>query len=332
MADRNELDVNSNRDSLSSGYSSCSSSYAASHGASSRNIEDALNKPNPYGPDLPKGGKGNPWILADFEIGKPLGKGKFGNVYLAREKRSKYIVALKVLFKSQLIKGQVENQLRREIEIQSHLRHKNVLRMFGYFHDEAKVYLILEYAARGEMYKYLQKQPLGYFDEKKTATYILQLADALNYCHSMKVIHRDIKPENLLLDLSGNLKVADFGWSVHAPSSRRGTMCGTLDYLPPEMIDGDEHDDKVDVWSLGVLCYEFLAGKPPFETDREAGTKERIVHVDIEWPPHFSRGAIGFILGLLKRDPKHRLQLSKLHKHPWIVKNARSSGENQNNA
>ena len=83
---------------------------------------------NPYGPAFPKGGPNNRWTLEDFDIGRPLGKGKFGNVYLAREKASKYIVALKVLFKSQLQKAQVEHQLRREIEIQSHLRHPNILR------------------------------------------------------------------------------------------------------------------------------------------------------------------------------------------------------------
>lgn len=90
------------------------------------------------------------------------------------------------------------------------------------------------------------------------------MADALKYCHSKKVIHRDIKPENLLLGSKKELKIADFGWSVHAPSSRRETLCGTLDYLPPEMVSGGTHDHKVDLWGIGVLCYECLAGNPPF--------------------------------------------------------------------
>jgi hypothetical protein len=89
------------------------------------------------------------WKLVDFEIGKPLGKGKFGNVYLAREKVSKYVVALKVLFKAQIQQSHVEHQLRREIEIQAHLRHPNILRLYGYFYDQEKVYLILEDAAKG---------------------------------------------------------------------------------------------------------------------------------------------------------------------------------------
>nr|XP_009685068.1 PREDICTED: aurora kinase B-A-like [Struthio camelus australis] len=158
--------------------------------------------------------------IEDFEVGRPLGKGKFGNVYLARERTSRFIVALKVLFKSQIEKEGVEHQLRREIEIQAHLRPPNVLRLYNYFHDRKRVYLILEYAPRGELYKELQK--CRHFDEQRSATLMEELADALLYCHAKKVIHRDIKPENLLMGLKGELKIADFGWSVHAPSLRWG--------------------------------------------------------------------------------------------------------------
>ncbi|KAK1441650.1 hypothetical protein QVD17_07709 [Tagetes erecta] len=116
------------------------------------------------------------WTLNDFDIGKPLGRGKFGHVYIAKEKRvsaayhakSNHIVALKVLFKSQLKQSQVEHQLRREVEIQSHLRHPNILRLYGYFYDQKRVYLILEYAAKGELYKELQR--CKYFSERRAAT------------------------------------------------------------------------------------------------------------------------------------------------------------------
>jgi serine/threonine protein kinase len=107
------------------------------------------------------------WTLKDFDVGRALGKGKFGRVYLAREKRSGYIVALKILFKSELQQHKVEKQLRREIEIQSHLRHKNILRLYGYFHDSKRVYLIIEYAGQGELYKQLRKY--GRFPEKRAA-------------------------------------------------------------------------------------------------------------------------------------------------------------------
>ncbi|XP_051659298.1 aurora kinase A isoform X2 [Manacus candei] len=257
------------------------------------------------------------WSLEDFEIGRPLGKGKFGNVYLAREKQSKFILALKVLFKTQLEEAGVEHQLRREVEIQSHLRHPNILRLYGYFHDASRVYLILEYAPRGEVYKELQK--FTKFDEQRTATYITELADALSYCHSKSVIHRDIKPENLLLGSNGELKIADFGWSVHAPSSRRTTLCGTLDYLPPEMIEGRTHDEKVDIWSLGVLCYEFLVGKPPFEATTYQETYRAISRVEFKFPPFVTEGARDLISKLLKHNPFHRLPLKDVLLHPWIT-------------
>lgn len=99
----------------------------------------------------------NRWKLDDFEIGKPLGKGKFGRVYLAREHKNEFIVALKVISKNQLIKSCVEHQLRREIEIQTHLDHENILKLFGFFWDDRRIYLILEYAPGGELYKELKK-------------------------------------------------------------------------------------------------------------------------------------------------------------------------------
>ncbi|XP_041520799.1 aurora kinase B isoform X2 [Microtus oregoni] len=254
--------------------------------------------------------------IDDFEIGRPLGKGKFGNVYLAREKKSQFIVALKILFKSQIEKEGVEHQLRREIEIQAHLKHPNILQLYNYFYDRRRIYLILEYAPRGELYKELQKNRT--FDEQRTATIMEELSDALMYCHKKKVIHRDIKPENLLLGLQGELKIADFGWSVHAPSLRRKTMCGTLDYLPPEMIEGRMHNEMVDLWCIGVLCYELLVGNPPFETANHSETYRRIVKVDLKFPPSVPEGAKDLISKLLKHNPSERLPLAQVAAHPWV--------------
>ena len=184
------------------------------------------------------------WSIDDFEIGKPLGKGKFGHIYLAREKKSKFIVAIKILFKSHLIKHNVQIQLRREIEIQSHLRHENILQMYGFFTDDEKIYLILEYSPGGNLYDDIMSSPNRCYDEAKASNYISQVLQALQYMHSKDIIHRDIKLENLL-DSFGTIKLSDFGWSVHAPSNRRKTICGTLDYLPPEMVKrtGDREYD-----------------------------------------------------------------------------------------
>jgi len=148
------------------------------------------------------------------------------------------------------------------------------------------------------------------------------LADALLYCHTKHVIHRDIKPENLLLGIKGDLKIADFGWSVHAPNARRQTLCGTLDYLPPEMVEGGEHDASVDVWSLGVLMFEFLVGRPPFEAEQHTDTYRRIAQVDLQIPPNLSAEARDLLCRLLVKEPKARLPLSMCLAHPFITKYA----------
>ncbi|KAF9068559.1 kinase-like protein [Rhodocollybia butyracea] len=260
------------------------------------------------------------WSLHEFDIGRPLGKGKFGRVYMVRTKTEpKYILALKTLYKSEIVAGKVEKQVRREIEIQQNLRHPNVLRMYGYFHDEKRIFLMLEFAGKGELYRQLSKY--GCFSEKRSSRYIDQMADALAYLHSKHVIHRDIKPENLLLGLNGELKIADFGWSVHAPSQRRRTMCGTLDYLPPEMVEGKEHSERVDNWALGVLTYEFLIGKPPFE-DRKSvnNTYRRIMRVDLRFPPGMSAEVKDLIARLLQHEPQERIALTEVLRHPWIMK------------
>jgi aurora kinase len=223
--------------------------------------------------------------LGMFEIGRPLGKGKFGRVYLARERTSGFVCGLKVLHKDELRNGGVERQVRREIEIQSNLRHPNILQLYGHFHDKKRVFLILEFAAQGELYKHLRKE--NRFPEWKAAQYIAQMTSALRYLHRKHVIHRDIKPENILVGIHGELKISDFGWSVHAPNSRRQTMCGTLDYLPPEMINpgcqDNWYNEKVDLWSLGVLMYEFLVGEAPFE-DAPAMTYRRIRRAEMTIP------------------------------------------------
>ena len=271
--------------------------------------------------------------LGMFEIGKPLGKGKFGRVYLARERSTNFICALKVLHKSELQQGKVEKQVRREIEIQSNLRHPNILRLYGHFHDSKRVFLILEFAGKGELYRILRKERK--FAECKAAQYIAQMAAALRYLHRKHVMHRDIKPENILVGIHGEIKISDFGWSVHAPNNRRKTMCGTLDYLPPEMIKpgggGSNtggfffYNEKVDLWSLGVLTYEFLVGEAPFE-DTPVMTQRRIARAEMTVPSFVSPEAKDLIQRLLVLDPEKRIPLDEVQKHPWIIKHCVQKG------
>jgi serine/threonine protein kinase len=265
------------------------------------------------------------WCLKDFKIVKLLGRGEFAIVFLVIEKRSNRIMVLKKIKLHKQFSSNVREdecfklQISREIEIQSYLRHPNILRSYGNFYDNNQVYMVLEYAAKGDLYEYLGL--VGYLNDETAATYIYSLAVALKYCHSKKVIHRDIKPENLLLTLNGTLKIADFGWSVHDPSSRQTEICGTLDYLPPEMILHESYDEKIDLWSIGVLCYELLVGRTPFIMATPQATFTKIANVEYSTPLRISPNAVDLIAKLLKRDPSERLSLENVMQHPWIVEN-----------
>ncbi|KAH7476816.1 hypothetical protein PRIC1_000821 [Phytophthora ramorum] len=272
-------------------------------------------------PSLSERLQGNPkWELDDFIVTKNLGQGKFGNVYLAKEKCSNVTVALKVLFKSPLTRDGGVCNLKREVEIQGRLHHPNILRMHGYFYDDSCVYLVLEYAPYGELYKELAREK--FFADAVAAHYVGQVVEALKYCHCCNVIHRDIKPENLLLGFNQTIKLADFGWSVYAPKpyNMRKTLCGTPDYLSPEMILGEPHDFRTDSWSLGVLTFELLVGSTPFYCEDQHDMYRRIEMVDYQFPPspQVSETAKAFIAGLLKRNPTERISLEDAAKHPWI--------------
>ncbi|KAK0112020.1 hypothetical protein ONS96_001281 [Cadophora gregata f. sp. sojae] len=258
--------------------------------------------------------------LGLFEIGKPLGKGKFGRVYLALHRPSGFVCALKTLYKDQIVREGAENLVRREIEVHGNLQHPGVLKFYNHFHDSKRIFLILEYAAGGELYKVLQKERR--FTEPKAARYLAQVADSLRYLHSKHVMHRDIKPENILIGLHGELKLADFGYSVHSTSNRRQTLCGTLDYLPPEMITSGKihYTSAIDLWTLGVLAYEFLMGEAPFE-DSQVMTHRRIARNEMTpMSASLSQGAKDFVHSLLVLDPSKRLSLDGVLQHPWIRK------------
>ncbi|CAO3667513.1 unnamed protein product [Rhizopus stolonifer] len=262
------------------------------------------------------------WKIDDFKVGKHLGTGKFGTVYLAQEKRSKTVVTLKILRKEELEKEKVVQFVKREVEIQAHLHHPHIIQLFGYFHDKTNIYLVLEYAEQGELFKKLDADKA--FTESQAANYIIQLSQALEYMQRFGIIHRDLKLENILLSKDGQVKIGDFGWAVQDPRPRRRTLCGTLDYLSPEMISNEPHTQMVDVWSLGIICYELIVGKPPFEelgSDERVSvekTYDRIKRVDVKFPKGISREARQFISKLLQRNPSERMKLSDIKNDVWI--------------
>ncbi|KAL0208058.1 hypothetical protein P9112_010645 [Eukaryota sp. TZLM1-RC] len=258
------------------------------------------------------------WHVSDFDIGRELGQGQFGQVFLAREKKSKFIVALKVLQKKELERYNYQKQVLQEIEIQRRLNHRNILKLYGYFHDKKRIYMILEYAPGGELYKELKS--CGKFRPRRAALYITQLIKALRHCHACNVIHRDIKPENILIGADGELKIADFGWAALVNDGRRKTMCGTIDYISPEMINDQPHDHRIDVWAVGVLLYEFLVGHPPWVRGTKEETFRSISKLDIDFPRNFPPDCRNLILSILKANPKDRPSLEDILQSPFIVR------------
>jgi len=172
-------------------------------------------------------------------------------------------------------------------------RHINLVRIYGYFYDETKIYIVMEYCPGGELLDHLRHEKR--FNKKKTALYVIHLTKALSYMHEKNCIHRDIKPENLLIDIKGNIKLSDFGWSVHGTTKqKRQTLCGTVEYLPPEMLERNSHGYEVDFWAIGVLTYELLSGNSPFESDNNNKIFKRIKEVDLKFPVYFSEDSRNF--------------------------------------
>ena len=232
-----------------------------------------------------------PWCLEDFGVGKSIGRGKFGNVYLAKQKSTSKggqttTVALKTMHKSALINAGIVHNLRREVEIQSRLKHPNIVQLYGYFENAKTVSLILQYITGGEMYKHVNKYyEGGRVSERLCRVFMHDVLSALAYMHDRHVYHRDLKGENLFLnfqfDVSGagqqgspqgecpelvRVMIGDLGASAHAPppSSTRYTWCGTYEYLSPEMVNRAGHRHHVDLWACGVLLFELLVGHTPF--------------------------------------------------------------------
>ena len=263
--------------------------------------------------------------LSDFLIGKKLGSGQFGHVYLAKYKSTQFICAIKVINKKWISENlKCMNQLRREIEIQSHLHHSNILSLYNFFWDKKNVYLVIEYAQGGELFKILHKEEQGRFSEPKAAFYIQQVCDAVEYIHKMHIIHRDIKPENILIS-NEVVKLADFGWSIHQKSNKiRRTFCGTAEYMPPEVINDEPHIPPSDLWCIGILIYELCAGEPPFTAKTNYEIISKIKNFDMKkCPDYFSDECKDLIDKLIRKYPKDRISIQEVKEHPWIVNNAK---------
>ena len=258
--------------------------------------------------------------MSDFEKDpRAIGKGGFGQVWKVIHKKTNKVYCIKVIQKSGIIEQKLVNQMNREIEIMYLLNHPHCLRLKNHFEDDDNFYLVMPLATKGQLYKLLKRAHK--FDERTTAQILRETISALQYLHSFKppIIHRDIKPENLLLNESGRILLADFGWSnFKNDGDIRKTFCGTPEYIAPEMLRKEGHDHRIDIWSVGVLMFELLSGYSPFCAKTNQDLYSNIRKLKINWPVDMPPLAKNLISKILKLNPKERLSLEDILNHQWF--------------
>lgn len=262
-------------------------------------------------------------LYDNLEEIKLLGKGSFGKVTLVKDKDTGTEYALKQLSMAHLVKTRQQAHVASEKETMMELDHPFLVKLYRTFRDQSKIYFLLEPALGGELFAVLRTRSM--LDNDSARFYIASVTLAFEYMHSYEIIYRDLKPENLLLDTGGFLKITDFGFAKKlGEDGRTYTLCGTPDYLAPEVIISAGHGKGVDWWCLGVLTYELLASMPPFY-DEQGGIKtySKIKRLQYKIPKHFSEEATQLIRAFLTIKPTERLGVTKggatnIKRHAWF--------------
>ncbi|OMJ72517.1 hypothetical protein SteCoe_29039 [Stentor coeruleus] len=259
-----------------------------------------------------------------YSKGRFLGKGGFARVYEFLNLETKQISAGKVISKSSLTKSRARQKLMSEIKIHRSLIHRNIVRFEHFFEDSENVYILLELCTNQTLSELIRRRKR--LSELEVQCYTSQVISALKYLHAHRVIHRDIKLGNLFLSDKMEIKLGDLGLAtkLEFDGERKRTICGTPNYIAPEILDGSHgHSYEVDTWSLGVLIYTMLIGKPPFETNDVKLTYRRIKMNAYSFPEQVpvSKEARDMISEILINDPAARPSLDDLLAHPFLTKN-----------
>ncbi|XP_018329229.1 protein kinase DC2 [Agrilus planipennis] len=258
--------------------------------------------------------------IDDFQIIKTVGTGTFGRVLLCRNKHSNIFGAMKILALADVIRLKQVEHVKNEKNILQEVRHPFIVNMLWSKKSNTCIYMLFEYVCGGELFSYLRNA--GRFSPSTGIFYTAEIVCALEYLHLKNIVYRDLKPENLLLDMDGHLKITDFGFAKKL-TDRTWTLCGTPEYLAPEIIQSKGHNKAVDWWALGILVYEMLAGYPPFYDDNPFGIYEKILSGKIDWPKHLDPVAKDLIKKLLVQDRTKRLGNMKsgaddIKRHRWF--------------
>lgn len=261
--------------------------------------------------------------IEDFKVGNLLGKGSFAGVYRAESIHTGLEVAIKMIDKKAMYKAGMVQRVQNEVKIHCQLKHPSILELYNYFEDNNYVYLVLEMCHNGEMNRFLKNRRKP-FSENEARHFMHQIITGMLYLHSHGILHRDLTLSNLLLTRNMNIKIADFGLATQLkmPHEKHYTLCGTPNYISPEIATRSAHGLESDIWSLGCMFYTLLIGRPPFDTDTVKNTLNKVVLADYEMPTFLSREAKDLIHQLLRRNPADRLSLSSILDHPFISRNS----------
>ncbi|XP_001354387.3 serine/threonine-protein kinase fused [Drosophila pseudoobscura] len=251
-----------------------------------------------------------------YAVSSLVGQGSFGCVYKAQRRDDEKVVAIKVISKRGRSNRELKN-LRRECDIQARLKNPHVIEMIESFESKFDLFVVTEFALM-DLHRYLSFN--GAMAEEHARRVIGHLVSALYYLHSNRILHRDLKPQNVLLDKNMHAKLCDFGLArnmtlgTHVLTSIKGTPL----YMAPELLAEQPYDHQADMWSLGCIAYESMAGQPPFCATSILHLVKLIKHEDVKWPSTLSSECRSFLQGLLEKDPGMRISWTQLLCHPFV--------------
>ncbi|KAJ3437285.1 non-specific serine/threonine protein kinase [Anaeramoeba flamelloides] len=258
----------------------------------------------------------------DFSLLKVIGRGNFGKVMLVKEKGTKDVYAMKVLKKNEIVKTQQVKHILAERDLLIKLECPFIVDFFYGFQNDEKLYFIIEYVNGGEIYHHLNQD--RHFSEGRVKLYAACIIIALEAIHNSNAIYRDLKPENLLIDTEGYIKLIDFGLAKMLKNikDKCKTMCGTPEYIAPEVLLGKKYGKEVDYWSLGTVLFEMLHGMPPFYSEERDEIYEKILRKKPNISSKLSHAAQDLLKELLKKDPQKRLgskaRKDNIRNHPFF--------------
>ncbi|MBA0707436.1 hypothetical protein Golax_019483 [Gossypium laxum] len=263
----------------------------------------------------------------DFEILRVVGQGAFGKVFQVRKKGRNDedgdgLFAMKVMKKVTIIKKNHVDYMRAERDILTKVVHPFIVQLRYSFQTKSKLYLILDFINGGHLFFHLYRQ--GIFSEDQARFYTAEIVSAVSHLHNCGIVHRDLKPENILVDADGHVMLTDFGLAKEIDeSSRSNSMCGTTEYMAPEILQSKGHNKDADWWSVGILLYEMLTGQPPYTHANRQKLQQRIIQEKLKLPPFLTTEAHSLLKGLLQKEPSRRLGSGpvggdEIKKHKWF--------------